>query len=344
MRFIIVLVGAATFVLAGCSPNGGWNAAGDVITGIGVYKANDAKLISLFRAEDQVLRRISGDRYSCGNPSDPATKFVLGKKKAAEAIAESDFNFTSERWTTSIKVILAYVAAMKGFEADHAKRVEALNNLENETQAFAGILKSTPFAGVVSVFKATQGLLADLDTVGTDKQKQIVAVQMKKDLKIAVDYLTKQEILNQLTGPEKDHFKLWDQCARETVNYFIALGDPNFYDQYGPPTLKTHPNARLSGASGYEVYTLNLKYEIDQAALDVKIDLATPLKKIVAQNDALIAGSLLDLNGLNVWGRDACTAWTALAKADNSKSSCDIPMVFAASDSAAAGAAKPATP
>lgn len=288
MRYSVVAL-CAVPVLGGCADLSKIipAASAKFATDLQTERALTTTLASDFRVEDKTLRFLSAEGYqgetgySCGDPSDPrfrklpsATKSAVKKENANLSRALANALDTLERYNQTLK------AVQKGDE-DAKATLKSLNGLINAASKIPG---APSFGAVADAGLPIANYAVDFFAIGYLVE---LAREMQKPLEDAVTVVRAN--MTELTGQTLNAFRLWDECARETLVYLREVprgtirGYPSHVGQSSGIDLQAAFQAYLVKRAGYQ--SPNLREDL-QAILDQNATLA---KGITTTPDALIA-------------------------------------------------------
>jgi len=258
-----------------------------------------AQLASDFRVEDKTLRFLSAEGYqmergySCGDPRDPRLRLL----PAAKGAVRTDNANLSAALKNALKTLETYNQALKDIQTGDDNAKAALKTLNSLIKAAASIPGTPSFGAVADAGLPFANNVADFIALGILVD---LARRMQKPLQDAATVVRAN--MTELTGPELNAFRLWDECARETLVYLreVPRGSiKNYVSHVGRSSgveLQIAYQAYLTKRAGYQSPTLadDLKAITDQNAILAAGITTTPDALIAALGNGITFANSLD--------------------------------------------------
>jgi hypothetical protein len=258
-----------------------------------------AQLASDFRVEDKTLRFLSAEGYqmergySCGDPRDPRFRLL----PAAKGAVKKDNAHLSAALENALKTLDTYNQALKDIQTGDDDAKAALKTLNGLIKTAASIPGTPSFGAVADAGLPVANNVVDFVALGYLVD---LARRMQKPLQDAATVIRAN--MTELTGAELIAFRLWDECARETLVYLREVprgtiaGYPSHVGQSSGVELQMAYQGYLAKRAGYQ--SPNLREDL-QAILDQNAILANGITTTPDNLIAALGNAITFANSLN---------------------------------------------
>jgi hypothetical protein len=282
-------------------------------------QALTATLISEYQKEDEILRFLSRDNYSCGDPRAAQTRKYRRIKNPKEFVAAV---YSAQSWKASVDLIQNYAATLKAVVDREASAESAIDMLTGSVKEVAAIVPpAAPYASAAPVVSVA---LKDIRRFAANAELQSLAKRMREPLAASVAYLEDPSVLKSLAAPEQEAFSMWDSCAREKLGFMLDISDPAFAAKSGPSRSSTSPwRPELAPPTALELGQSYADYLAQREKFTPSLDFKKMLDDVVVQNDKLASkASEVSIAKIVQTGQDICSAANAISAAGGGQVSC----------------------